>query len=234
MALVASLSFLILGGVSVTKYLANRGSMIVIGTKDDVYYSGKATKADAQQLGDALKASGYFSDKGADVLLKKGAEGTQVSFIVKEGSWEQPSMVASFEEFGRQIAPSVGGFPIQLRLLNNAREVKEESTIGRVELPGKDDVFYLGSATQAQAQALANALKSGGFFQGKGTDVFLTKHSDGTTLTFVVQAGVWDNAAMVEEFENTLRQVAPTIGGLPARLHLANTALEVKKDEVIR
>jgi len=224
----------IFAAVFLPTYMANSGPKVVIGTKDDVYYSGTATKDDAQQLGNALKMSGYFSDIGADVLLSKEPGGTEVSFIVKEGIWNQPAMVASFEEFGRQIAPSVGGFPIELRLLNKAREVKAQSNIGRVALAGNDDVYYFGTASQSEGRALADALKAGGFFEGKGTDVFLAKHGDGTVLTFVVQRGVWDDPALVADFEATVRKAAPAVGGLPIRLHLDDTSLELKKDELIK
>ena len=206
---------------------------VMIGSKDEVYYSGSATKEDAQALGNALKTSGYFSDKGADVILAKGKDGTIVSFVVKDGFWDQPGTLSSFEGVGRVVAPSVGGFPIQLRLLDSARDIKKESTIGRASFAGNDHIYYLGSATESEAQALGQSLKAGDFFGGKGSDVFLSKHSDGTVISFVVGDGVWDDPAMVAAFEKLVRQGAPGVGGLPIRLRMVNTSLEVKKDEVV-
>lgn len=211
---------------------------VLIGTKDEVYYSGTATKEDAQSLGNALKAHGYFNDegasgKGADVFLAKGKDGTTISFITKEGSWEQPRIVSLFEEIGREVAPSVGGFPIQVRLLNIQHELKQKSTVGSVTVAGNDVVYYLGAATASEAQALSRALKSNGFFSGKGADVFLFKHNDGTTLSFVVGDGAWDNPAFIADFERISRQAASAAGGLPIRLRLVNTSLQVKRDEVI-
>jgi hypothetical protein len=206
---------------------------VVFGSKDEVYYSGTATKEDAQLLGNTLKTSRYFSDKGADVLLAKGKDGTIVSFIVKEGVWNEPATVAWFEVIGQQIAPMIGGFPIQVRLLNKHYDVKTDSIVGQAVLGGKDHVYYFGSASAVEAQALGQALQSVGFFEGKGTDVFLSKHSNGTVLSFVVGDGVWDDAALVADFEKIGRQVASTVGGTPVRLRLVNTLLVTKKDEVL-
>ena len=222
----------VFAAVFIPGYMANNGPKVVVGTKDEVYYSGSATQADALALGNALKADGYFTDKGVTVLLEKGANGPVVSFVVKEGIWNQPDMVSSFDEIGREIAPSIGGFPIQLHLVNKAREVKKESTVGKVSV-GNDHIYYLGEATQSQAQALGDALKSASFFVGKGSDVFLTKQTDGTSLAFVVGDGVWDDAALVASFEKIAREAAPAVGGLPIKLRLENTTLEVKKDEAL-
>ena len=215
-------------------YTANKGPKVVIGSKDEVFYSGSATKDDAQTLGNALKTTGYFADKGVAVLLEKGNNGTVVSFVVKDGIWDQPEMVSSFEEMGREVARSVGGFPIKLHLVTDTRDVKEESIVGREVFAGKDHVYYLGAATESQAQALGQALQSADYFHGKGADVFLSRHSDGAVLSFVVGDGAWDNPALVADFEKIVRQAAPTVGGLPIRLRLLNTSIEVKKDEVLK
>jgi hypothetical protein len=119
-----------------------------------------------------------------------------------------------------------------VRLLNKTYDVEKESSVGKLSV-GKDDVYYLGTATESQAQALSEVLKSTDFFSGKGADVFLSKQSDGTSLSFVVGDGVWDDAALVASFEKIARQAAPAVGGLPLRLRLENTTLDVKKDEAI-
>jgi hypothetical protein len=212
--------------------LVAKGPKVVVGTKDEVYYTGSATQADATALGNQLKSIGYFSDKGVTVLLDRGQSGTVVSFVVKEGIWDKPDMVASFDEIARAVAPSIGGFPIEVRLVNNDRDVKNTTTVGKVVF-GNDHIYYLGSATLAQAQALGQELKTDGFFVDKGFDVFLSKQSDGTSLAFVVGDGAWDNAEMVASFEKIARDAAPAVGGLPIHLHMVNTSLEVKKDEAL-
>jgi hypothetical protein len=209
------------------------GPKIIVGTKDEIYYTGTATKDDATALGNGLKASGYLTDRGVTVLLDKGKGGTVVSFIVKEGAWDQPDTLATFDEMGRELAPSLGGFPIEVRLLDKERNVKSKSTVGKLTL-GNDHIYYLGSVTEAQAQALGNSLKTQGFFDDKGVDVFVSRRSDGTALSFIVADGVWNDASMVATFEKIARDAAPAVGGLPIHLRLENSSLEVKKDEELK
>jgi len=140
--------------------------------------------------------------------------------------------VAGFDEIARAVAPSIGGFPIAVRLVNKERDVKNTTTVGKVTF-GNDHIYYLGLATQAQAQALGQVLKTDGFFVDKGFDVFLSKQSDGTSLAFVVADGAWDDPAMVASFEKIARDAAPAVGGLPIHLHMVNSTLEVKKDEAL-
>jgi hypothetical protein len=116
-------------GIFASVYIANQRSGVVIGTKDEVFYSGAATKDDAQALGDALKSIGYFTDKGANVLVEKGKDGTIVSFVVADGTWNKPAMVAAFEKIVRQQAPTVGGLPITLRLVNTSLAVEKSEVL---------------------------------------------------------------------------------------------------------
>lgn len=102
---------------------------IIVGSRDEIYYSGSATKQDAQALGEVLKTASYFQDRGVVVLLAKDKDGAMLSFVVKDGIWDQPQMVAGYQQFGRLLAPSVGGFPIKVRLVNSAHAVKKELTI---------------------------------------------------------------------------------------------------------
>jgi len=206
----------------------------VIGTKDQVTYSGLATKANAMELGNALKSNEYFQDRGSSVLLDKGIGSTTISFGVQDGVWNQPGMLSAFEELARRASPAVGGLPLQVRLLNSKGEVEETSTVGEVSFDGNDGVYYEGSVTKAEAQALGRYLESKGFFRGRGVNVFLTRHRDGTTLAFIVADGVWDNPGKVSNFEAIVRDVAPMVGGLPIEMHLVTTQLQLEKDELIQ
>ncbi|MBV9760361.1 MAG: hypothetical protein JO340_07355 [Acidobacteriaceae bacterium] len=209
-----------------------RDPSITIGANDEISYSGTATKSDARALGNSLKQIGYLKDRGVSVSLAKGTEGAIVSFVVKRDAWKDPNVVSQFEEIGREVAPAVGGFPIRVRLLNTDREVQEESGVGKAPF-GKDDVYYAGAAREKDARALGKALTSAGFFENRGADVFLARHRDGVALSFVVGQAVWDNPALVSQFEKIVRQAAPSVGGLPVKLRLVNTSLEAKKVEEI-
>jgi hypothetical protein len=225
-------AFLLAAVGSAAYYFYQKSHTVTIGTKDDVEYSGTATKADATALGNALKTDGYFTDKGATVLLDKESSGTTISYVLQDGTWNQSGIVAKFDEVTREVAASVGGLPINVQLVNSDKTVEKSSSVGSVAF-GNDTVVYEGSATQAQAQALGQELQTLTYFSGKGVDVFLGKHTDGVTIAFVVSDGVWNDASTVSGFEDLVRQAAPSVGGLPVRLLLLSTTLQKEKDETI-
>jgi hypothetical protein len=225
-------ALVVVTGAVVSSYTYRK--IAVIGTKDQVIYSGIATKADALALGDVLKSKDYFQDRGATVLLSKRIGSTIISFGVQDGVWNQTGMLSSFEELTREVAPIAGGLPIQIRLLDSEGNVEEESTVGEVRFGGTDGVYYQGSATKAEARYLGRRFESMGFFRGKGANVFLIKHTDDTTLAFVVIGEAWNNPNKVKAFEAIVRDVAPMVGGLPIDMHLVNTQLQVEKAVLIK
>jgi hypothetical protein len=200
---------------------------VVIGSRDEVNYIGAATKGDAQRLGQALAAAGFFRDEGVNILLSKGPAGFTVSFVVKESAWNHPDTIASYEVIGRRIAPALGGFPITLRLLDSANHLKK-LTIGRVAIGTRDEVYYFGSATAEDAQSLGQSLKSIGFFTDAGATAAISK-GDETAIWFVTNEGYWDNPNAVAAFESVARQAAASVGGLPVQVRLLNAQMEVKK-----
>jgi len=208
-------------------------NVVKIGSKDEVYYEDGATKEQAQAVGNALKAGGFFTDRGVDVIVAKDKDGPVISFPVQDGIWNQPDKVSSSEEVGREMAPLLGGYPIKVRLLDTTRALKKELVVGRAAFPGNDDVFYQGGVTQAQAQGVGEALKAADFFDGSGVDVFVAKDGGTTTISFVTNSKAWSDPAMLSDFEKLARTAAPSLGGLPVHLQLVDNTLVVKKDEVV-
>lgn len=228
-ATVAALA--VVAGAAIYAYQYRK--IVIIGTKDQVIYSGLATKADAAALGNRLRSDEYFQNRGASVLLNKGFGGTTISFGVQEGVGYKPGMLSSFEEFTRGLAPVVGGFPIQIRLVNTQGDVEETSTVGEISFDGGDGLYYEGSATKSEAQALGRKLKSMGVFRGKGANVILISHDDGVTLEFPIVGEAWNDPKRVSGLETIVRDVAPTVGGLPIEMRLVDTQMELKKTEEI-
>jgi hypothetical protein len=99
---------------------------LVVGTKDEVYFTGAATQDDARALGEALKKAGYFEDRGFTVILSKDSDGTAISFVVKDGVWDDAAMASGYQDLGRGLAPAVGGLPIKVRLVNALKQTKKE------------------------------------------------------------------------------------------------------------
>lgn len=205
---------------------------VIIGIKDRVYFDHAATKAEAESLGDALRTMGFFNGRGTAVLLSKGTQGTIVSFVLDNDGWRHADTVFSFEEIGRRVAKTVGGLPIKVRLTDPAWNVHKELSVGKVMPGAKDEIYYFGSATQAEAEALARVLKRDGFLVDAGTSVVLSK-GDGTVISFVVSDGVWNRPDSVAGFLRLARDVAPSVGGLPVTVQLLNFNMEPKKQITI-
>jgi hypothetical protein len=205
---------------------------VVIGSRDAVYCSHGATVADAKALGLALRSAGYFDDTGAEASLSKGPGGAVVSFSAG-GQWAGPDRVYAFEDLGRRIAPSVGGFPIKVRLTDAHGGVQREITVGRLAVGAKDELYYFGSATKADAEALAKALKDGRFFTDLGAKVFYSKES-GKAITFVLNKNAWERPDFYAVFQDVVRRAAPSVGGLPIAMRMLDLDMQFQRETVIQ
>ena len=217
------------GGHSV----ASEKTKVTIGTSDTVYYSGSATKGDAQALGNELKEIGYFTDRGVTVLLSKKNTDAVVSFVVKEGVWNNPDTVTAFQQIGGTIAPVLGRPSIDVRMVDKAQETKKEFNAGKLIIGAKDEVYFAGTATESEAKALGDALRQAGYLGDRGVSVLLYK-GDATMISFVVKEGIWDKPSSVTSYQKIAREVAPQVGGLPVELRLLNSSLETKKEITIQ
>jgi hypothetical protein len=200
------LATVVAGTVELVRRPRTQLTRVAIGSKDEVYYYHAATKEEARALGEALRKTGFLNDRGTSVILSKGTAGTLVSFVLSNGGWDHPDTVASFEEIGRRVATSAGGFPIKVRLIDEKRLLHKELTVGKAMIGAKDAVYYFGSATEAEAVSLGQALRQAGYFQDLGSSVELAKDGD-TEISFVVADGVWNRPDAVAGFERLARAV---------------------------
>ncbi|HET9399737.1 MAG TPA: hypothetical protein VFO34_02200 [Candidatus Acidoferrales bacterium] len=208
-------------------------SKVIIGTKDQVYYGGSATKQDAAALGAALKSEGYLRDNGFIVILVKDTTGATVSFVVDPKKITQPDTVDAFVQVLGNAAASTIGLPVKLRFTNLATQTLKVIPVGRITIGANDLIYYAGSATQADANALAQALQAAEFLQDRGVRIFLNKDDTGTSLAFIVKDGVWSQPATVAAFEQLVRGTASSIGGLPVRMELLSVEMVLQKDEIL-
>ncbi len=227
-------SFAGLLGLAYAVSFAVQPRKVMLGSNDKVIYSGLATKASALALGNQLKNHNYFTDRGATVLLNKDIASRTISFVLQDGLWNQAGILSSFEELARKAAPTVGGLPVDIQLLDGTGTEEAKSTVGAQCFSGNHCVFYEGTATEDEAQALGQQLDSGGFFRNNAADVLLIRHpGEGTTITFIVIANAWNDPQKVDEFGKAVRDASTALGGLPIVMHLVDTQLELKKDELI-
>jgi hypothetical protein len=209
-----------------------REPRVTIGKNDEVYYYRRATREDALALGQALQRIGFFNDRGSSVLLWMGGGPTILSFAVGDGDWDHLDVVSNFTEIGRRVAHAVGGFPIQVHLIDAQRVVHRKMNVGQVTVGG-DFVYYFGDATADDAQALGAGLRAAGYFTGQGVTVSLLK-GQGTAISFVVQEGLWDNMTVVATLDKLVRQVAAGVGGLPVKLRMVDRDMTEKRVIVVK
>lgn len=98
---------------------------------------------------------------------------------------------------------------------------------------GEDEIYYSGSATEIEARALGDALKKEGFLTNKGVSIQLDKSGGKTTISFVVQDGVWNDEHNVTVFQRLVRNISPSVGGLPITLRFLDSEAEVHKEVVV-
>jgi len=178
-----------------------------------------------------LKAANYFQDRGVTVQLKKDKSGTIVSYAVKDGIWNDADSVAQYGLLTSRVASAVGGLPVTMRLVDVNFETKKEQVLHPKVTVGKtDEITYSEAATEQDAKALGEALKTAGYFQDRGATVLLSKSKEGTAVSFVVHDGFWEGEKNVTLFSELGRTVAPAVGGLPVKVRLVNRSLEMKKE----
>jgi len=199
----------------------------------DVYYSGSATQSDARGLGDALAKIGFAPATKASVFLSKSkSEVPIVSFVVQDGFWNRPSVVLAFGNIAQSVAPTIGGYPLKVRLINGKQETQKEFLVGNKAMGTDENICYFGTATEAEATALGESFKHNQYLVNRPWEVFLTKGNDGTTISFAMTRG-WDEPAKVAIYESLVREGAPSVGGLPVRLQMLDTNLEIQKEEMV-
>jgi hypothetical protein len=150
--------------------------------------------------------------------------------------WNDPQLVTAFTEMGVNVAPLVGGPPIKMLLLTDLGDVKRTILINihQATIGSHDNVWYSGTATEKDAQALGAALRSAGFFRDNGARVILVKGPAGTALSFTIGPQGWADPKLPLEFAALTQRVAGSVGGLPVTVHLLDTTLRARQTLVVK
>jgi rhomboid protease GluP len=234
------------------------GKSVTVRDNNRVIYTGSATRADANNLASALFKAGYFAQSNGVVLLSKSRDGTVVSIPTGEVdttrphdglpgipetskrmapfAWDDPHYLARVENTGVVIAPSVGGPPIKIALLSSTGDVEKVVPINThvATIGTKDSIWYSGTATQQDAEALGMSLQENKFFRDDGRRFYLSKGSDGADISFTVKDGAWDDPTLVAAFQSIGRKLAKSVNGSPVRFHLLDGDKQSRKDWVVK
>ena len=52
-----------------------------------------------------------------------------ISYVVKDGVWNNAAEVSDYESLTRDVASSVGGLPVEMRLVNSTEVVEKDETV---------------------------------------------------------------------------------------------------------
>jgi hypothetical protein len=63
------------------------------------------------------------------VFLTSHDNGTTLAFVVADGVWNNPAKISNFETIVRDVAPIVGGLPIEMHLVNTQLQVETDEII---------------------------------------------------------------------------------------------------------
>jgi hypothetical protein len=208
------------------------GSRLSVGS-DNVYYSGSATREAAKALGEKLKEIGFFTNRGVNAILWRGASGAVVSFVCKTGIWDSRDVVLQYEDLGRRIAPSVGGFPMTVRMLDNHGKARRDIGVGLFVVGTNDLIYYFGKATATDARAFSELLKANQFFVNSGATALVSRE-EGLTISYVANEKAWTQPQYSAVFQLVTRQAALAMGGLPVTLRFLNQSMKTQKELLIQ
>jgi hypothetical protein len=228
---------LLLVGVSLLAYLgsnANKGTKFPVTAKEFINYSEAATEQDAKGLGEALQEIGYFTgEKEKEVLLHKEGAATVISFVVKDGKWDDEAVVSGFRRIGEKVALTVGGDAVSVDLLDDRLNSKKAFPIDRRVLRAakQERINYHKSVPRSEAEALADALKQAKYFDGSAPcDISLDKGENGSVVSYVVVKGAWDRPETVKFYRELSGKVADAVGGKPLTVRLIDADLTPQKE----
>ncbi len=117
---ISALMVLSLGFVGGTGYDMLMSRSLKVSENEEIQYQRGVPVDQAQALGAFLQKIGYFNGKNtATVCLRKDGSDWVVGFVVKDGIWDQPSMVDAFGVIGKAFPSEVfHNEPVKVELLD--------------------------------------------------------------------------------------------------------------------
>ena len=210
----------------------NTQPSVDMGNGQEVFYVRGATRDDAQRVGEALIASGYFEGtKGRDVIIAGPAGAREIGFLFADQAWNSELVVLHLRSVVEDIAPALGGDGVTMRLLGVDGHEKKRLEFQFNSLPSVDagggKFFYVRGATREDAQRLDAALTEAG--APLGPLVVIAGPVGAREISIPVKDGQWDNEFFVLGMRVLAERIAPAIGGKPVTLRLLDGVVDEKK-----
>src|SRR5262249_128322 len=107
-------------GLLLTRSFWPRGprDFVVFGKDEVIWYHTGAQKWQAELLGEALQEKGLFDGAGAKTVeLFKSGDTLVVTFLLADGDWDDPDVIAIFRRLHRELEQHVfAGDLVEIRL----------------------------------------------------------------------------------------------------------------------
>ena len=132
---------LLAGGIFGYAYLSEKrlGTRMAVGAHSEIYYAKGCTEGDAQALLRVLNGLKLLEGDKGTVTLAKTADGFAVSFVVRQGAWDDAEAVSAFRLVGQAISTGAfGGSPLEVRLCDEYYTTHKAIPIARAEPPAKE------------------------------------------------------------------------------------------------
>lgn len=105
----------------------------------------------------------------------------------------------------------------------------------RLAINANDDIYYSGSATEADARNLGEVLTGLGYFPSSdGASVAVSRSPQGVTISFVLADDVWNEEEAVSHFKGLGEEIADQGFGRPLVIELCNSYFQSKRTLSIR
>ena len=101
----------------------------------------------------------------------------------------------------------------------------------RVEITAHEEIYYSGTATEADARKLGEALKQIGWFGSTAEKtVLLEKKPTGTVISLVVGPAAWQDPNAHTVLAELADELAPAIGGKPITMRFVDVELQTQRE----
>lgn len=211
---------------------ANVGKRTVFGTNQWLYFAGAVTAEQSKAVGDLLLARQGLPKGSILQLAGGGGADYELTVWVVQGAWDDAAVRATWLAHGRKVAEALGADQLTVKLADAAMVPQHQfqaETPGARITEGRLELYYKGSATEAQARTALQALLRTGLARASNNrlTVQIVGREAGVELRFVL-TGKHDDPEIVAAFGGMGRHVASYLELEQITVHLTDGELATK------